>query len=227
VTDYVTPSLWDVEDVNEDHAPAVRDMTVGPATTADVHEFCRRYHYTHSGGSALWRWGLWHGHTLYGVIAYNTPTLEAQSAVFGAEHAEHVWHMGRLVMPDHAPRNSESRLIAGSLTAIQRDYPNVWAVLTYAAQSAGHIGYVYQSTNAIYTGTGGSSTYILDRKGNRRSTNHNGAVMTIAEIARRGWISHPELPKHRYLYILGNRAERRQRRAMCLLPELPYPKDVP
>ena len=53
-------ALWDVE--NAETMPAVRDMTVGPVSAADVREFARRYHYTRSGGAFQFGcWGLWHG----------------------------------------------------------------------------------------------------------------------------------------------------------------------
>src|SRR5271165_6799175 len=131
-------SLWDVED--QDSMPAVRDMTVGPVAPSDVQEFARRYHYTGVGNNACWRWGLWHGVVLLGVVSYNLPTRAVCASVFGSEHLERVWHMGRLVLPDAVPRNAESKLIGGSLRAIAREYPDVWAVLTYAATDAGHIG---------------------------------------------------------------------------------------
>src|SRR5215469_9365678 len=92
-------ALWDVEDLAV--MPAVRDMTIGPVTTTDVQEFAGRYHYTGLGNNANWRWGLWHGPYLLGIVSYNLPTQETQWQVFGREYGEHVWHMGRLALPDH------------------------------------------------------------------------------------------------------------------------------
>lgn len=219
----VTPSLWDVEDDETAANMRVADMTVAPVGTRDVEEFCRRYHYTGRGGSAMWRWGLWHGATLMGTIAYNMPTRATCESVFGPDHFDKVWHMGRLAMAEESPRNSESRLIAGSLKAIQSGHPDIWAVLTFAAVSAGHIGYVYQATNALYTGTGGDAAYLVDTKGQRRATNQ-GVRLTIAEIAERGWRQVKEPPKHRYLYVLGNKTQRKERMRLLRLPSLPYPK---
>lgn len=221
--DIDTPSLWEVEDADT-QVPKVRDMIVAPVGVADVNTFGRRYHYSLSGGSALWRWGLWHDATLYGVVAYNTPTRPVCEAIFGVEHVDKVWHMGRLALPDKAPHNAESRLIGGSLRAIQRDHPNVWAVLTYADTSVGHIGYVYQATNAIYTGTGGRPTFYLDAAGVRHSA-HFGGYVTPARASVLGWTLHRSGEKHRYVYILGNKRERRDRLAQLRLPILPYPKD--
>ena len=218
----VTASLWDVEDTDE--AVRVRDMHVAPASTRDVQEFARRYHYTATGGNMSWRWGLYHGVTLMGVVAYNLPTRETCESVFGPDHHDKVWHMGRLALADSAPRNSESRLIAGSLKAIQRDYQNVWGVLTYAATDVGHIGYVYQATNAIYTGEGGHSVVYIDAKGQRRSDYYSSAYVSAADARSRGWTVTEGGVKHRYLYVLGNKTQRRERMALLRLPSLPYPK---
>lgn len=218
-------SLWDVEDVET--MPAVRDMTVGPAATSDIQEFARRYHYigTAAAYSSIWRWGLWHGPTLLGVVSYNLPTRRTCASVFGEEHAHRVWHMSRLAMADDAPRNSESRLIGGSLRAIAREHPGVWAVLTFAAVDAGHIGYVYQATNATYTGTGGASHYYTDRDGNRRTTYLRGRVVTHARAAELGWAHQRGGVKHRYVYVLGTKRQRHARLALLRLPSLPYPKE--
>lgn len=216
-------SLFDVEDV--DDFPPVRKLTVGPASTRDVQEFARRYHYTGVGNNANWRCGLWHGLALHGVVAYNLPTRSVCASVFGEEHLHRVWHMGRLIMSDNSPRNSESRLIGGSLKAIRQEFPDVWAVLTYAATDAGHLGYVYQATNALYTGTGGDPHYFVDQDGHRRGTHLDGRGVGAVRAAELNWTRLRGGPKHRYLYVLGTSKQRRARMALLKLPVLPYPKD--
>lgn len=214
-------SLWDVDDVTE-FGP-VSGMTVGPVEQIDVREFCRRWHYTNSGGSALWNYGLYDGPTMVGIVAYNLPTRRACASVFGEEYAANVAHMGRLVCADDAPRNSESRLIGASLKMLAVDKPNIWAVLTFAAQDEGHVGYVYQATNAIYTGTGG---YYQNFSVDGRLISTNGTGNTLARMAALGGKVTRALPKHRYVYILGTPAQRRERRKLLKLPSLPYPKAV-
>ena len=218
-------SLFDVENVET--MPKVRDMTVAPATTRDVQEFSRRYHYTGTGGNASWRWGLWHGVTLLGVVAYNLPTRETCQSVFGPEHFDKVWHMGRLALADDAPPNSESRLIGGSLRAIRREHEHVWGVLTYAATDVGHLGYVYQATNALYTGVGGHAVVYIDQRGQRRSDYYSSAYVSRSDAIAQGWTVGEGGPKHRYLYVLGSKTQRRQRMEQLRLPILPYPKSLP
>jgi hypothetical protein len=216
-------SLWDVDDV--DTFGPVAGMTVGPVEQIDVREFCRRWHYTNSGGSALWNYGLYDGPTLVGVVSYNLPVREACAVVFGIDHVDKVAHMGRLVCAEDAPRNSESRLISGSLRLLASD-KHFWAVLTYAAQDVGHIGYVYQATNAIYTGTSSPKPYYVDETGRRYSTKAGtyANAKRRSESAGHALVQSPG--KHRYVYILGTPAQRRERRKLLKLPVLPYPKAV-
>lgn len=216
-------SLWDAEDETE--IPKVRDMTVAPATRRDVNLFAERYHYAKGGGNMMWRWGLWHRHVLWGVVAYNLPTRRVCESVFGSEAFDRVWHMGRLVLADHAPKNSESRLISGSLHSIQREHPDCWAVVTYADTGEGHIGYVYQATNALFTGTVTAAATYVDKHGSRRGTFLNGVRVDARRAAALDWTPTGRSGvKYRYVYLLGNRTERRARRAMLRYDVLPYPK---
>lgn len=219
-------ALWDAE--NEETAPAVRDMTVGPATTKDCEEFALRYHYSTHASNQLWRFGLWHGVTLWGIAGFNLPTRETCESLFGEEHgADKVAHLSRLALAEHAPRNSESRLLSGALAALHADAPRLWAVVTYADILQGHIGYVYQATNALYTGIGskGVPRYVAP-DGRVLGTYLNGHGMGVREARRRGFEVIEGRGKHRYVYLLGSRAQRRARRKLLKLPVLPYPKTL-
>lgn len=214
-------SLFDVNDVAQ-FGP-VRDMIVTRVSSADVDEFCRRWHYTNHGGAMSWNYGLWDGFVLVGAVSYNLPTMPACSAVFGQDRWEWVAHMGRLVCAEDAPRNVESRLIAESLRLLKIDRPVVRAVLTFAAQDEGHIGYVYQATNALYCGTSAPDIYYTDTTGRRRTRKQNSNLKKSKALAR-GWTVHESKPKHRYLYLIGNKSERREARRLLKYPVLPYPK---
>jgi hypothetical protein len=216
-------SLFDVDDVSS-FGP-VREMTVGHVSVADVNEFARRWHYSHGGGSALWRYGLFDGFTLVGVVAYNLPSREACGVVFGPEFAASVVHMGRLVCADDAPRNTESRLIGESLKMLAKDRPDTRAVLTYAAQDQGHLGYVYQATNAIYTGVGGRYQTYTSADGTHISTKGKSSPEGRTKLLAAGGAVARALPRHRYVYLLGNKTERKESRRLLKLPVLPYPKE--
>lgn len=214
-------SLFDVDDATG-FSP-VKDMTVSRVPSADVDEFCRRWHYTNTGGNMTWNYGLWDEFTLVGVVSYNLPTMPACSAYFGEDRWEWVVHMGRLVCADDAPRNVESRLIANSLPMLKHDRPVARAVVSYAAAGQGHIGYVYQATNALYCGVTANTHFYIDQKGNRRAPKQ-GKNVSIARALERGWEVRHEPGKHRYVYLIGDKRERKEARTLLKFPVLPYPK---
>ena len=217
-------SLFDVDEVQV--MSPVRDMVVAPVSRADVDQFCQRWHYSKTGGNMTWNYGLWDGHVLVGCVSYNLPTLDVCKSVFGEEGASWVTHMGRLVCAENAPRIAESRLIAGSLRLFRHDYPQVRAVVTYAASGVGHIGYVYQATNALFCGLANPRHFYVDEHGRSRSTKQ-GQYLSIEDARTRGWAVRYDSAKYRYLYLLGSRSDRKQLLRMLKWPVLPYPKATP
>ena len=216
-------SLFDVDDV-QTFSP-VREMTVSKASRFDVNEFCRRWHYTNTGGAMTWNYGLWDGVVLVGVVSYNLTTMEACASYFGQERWEWVAHMGRLVCAEDAPRNVESKLISHSMRLLKQDRPVFRAVATYAATSANHLGYVYQATNALYCGMTAPGIYYLDQQ-NRRRADKQGLHVRQDKARARGWTVHKEGGKHRYVYLIGNKRERKEARRLLKYEVLPYPKAV-
>jgi hypothetical protein len=210
-------SLFD----EETEVSKVRDFNVHPVSRDEVQFFAEQWHYSKSAGSVLWAYGLYDHFKLLGVVAYNMPTREVCAFPFGEEYVDSVAHMGRLICRDESPRNSESRLIAQSLKMLKEDKPNFRAVITYAAGRQNHLGYVYQATNALYLGTAKERSFYVDQKGNHRSTNK----IYFEEALQRGWTIHHDPPKHRYLYLLGNKTERRESKNLLRVPVLPYPKE--
>jgi hypothetical protein len=217
----VAMNLFDVYD-GHDYAP-VRDMVVGPASRSDVNEFAQRWHYTATGGNMTWNYGLWDGYSLVGVVSYNLPPMQTCNAFFGEEHWEWVVHMGRLICAQDAPRNVESKLISGSFALLRKNRPEARLVVTYAATSQGHIGYVYQATNAIYTGTTEIKHFYIDEHGRQRGSKQ-GTYLSIDKAKARGWTVHQETAKHRYVYLLGSKTERKEALKLLKFPILPYPK---
>lgn len=214
-------SLFDVEEHIQ--FDAVRNMVVSAASRTDVHEFCKRWHYSKTGGNMTWNYGLWDGVVLVGCVSYNLPTMPAAESFFGKERWSWVTHMGRLVCAEDAPKNSESKLIAGSMKLLKKDYPVMRAVVTYAAASEGHIGYVYQATNALYLGTTQRKHFYIDERGQRRAPKQ-GKNLSMDKALARGWSVHHDSPKHRYLYLVGNRTEKKEALKHLQYEVLPYPK---
>lgn len=95
---------------------------------------------------------------MVGVVTYGTPSsAPLREGVCGPEWAPCVLELNRLCCDGQ--KNSASRLVSASL----RMLPQPSIVVSYADTSAGHVGYVYQAANFIYTGLSAKRTdWTLD-----------------------------------------------------------------
>lgn len=192
-------------------------MRIGPVTVAQAVGFVREWHYSGSAAPGLLRYGWYDADDqLIGVSIYNFGNHAMRQGVFGPEHYEHVIHHHRLALLPTAPKFSASRFIGACNRAIQRDLPEIWAIVTYADLDQGHNGTVYRATNALFTG--------IKTRGNLYFRTPAGDIKTVQslsnvgvwserriEAARRGWTEHRCQGKARYVYLLGTKIQRRRR----------------
>jgi hypothetical protein len=87
-----------------------------------------------------------------GMLIYGRPLQSASSLIGKGANSDQVLELKRLYVDDVGIPNIESYCIAKSLKLLKHDDPNVMVVLTYADEKEGHLGKVYQATNAIYLG---------------------------------------------------------------------------
>lgn len=189
-------------------------------------EFVKQHHYSHGIHNGPMCYGLFSGFNLIGVIAFATPCSENVCAsVFGIEEKRSVTELHRLVLLDEVQKNAESWFISRALKQFKQDRPNYNAVLSFADATQGHIGTIYQATNAIYTGMSGKATFYFDETGRLRHPRQNGKNIT-PEIAKKlNWKPVKREGKHRYLYLLPNDKKHKKELLNKLkLEKLQYPK---
>ena len=105
--------------------------------------------------------------------------------------------------------------------------PKPLIVVSYADSNQNHNGYVYQATNFIYTGLSKErSKFIMGGKDlSERTLSGYQKGLTRQEVIKKYNIkTEKQLGKHRYIYFLGNKAEKKQRLKDLLLNQEPYPK---
>lgn len=131
--------------------------------------------------------------------------------------------LNRLVV-ESQEKNASSYLVSHALKML----PVPMVVVSYADGGAGHIGYIYQATNAFYCGpaTAHDSQYRYEGR-----VYHPRTLAAMGITNPRQWMREvgaeeiPAKPKHRYLYLLGSRTERKLLRDKVRWPlDLPYPK---
>lgn len=188
-------------------------------------EFIKKHHYSGGCHNGPMCWGLFDGETLVGVCAFATPNSEnVRASVFGKEHVDRVTELHRLVVLDQTPTNTESWFIVRALAGLLVYRPQLWAVLTFADGTEGHVGVIYQATNATYTGTTGRARFYRDTTGRLRHPRQNGHNVTLVEAEDKGWVPEWRDAKHRYVYFVGSPAERRKHRRMAALEPKPFPR---
>jgi len=195
-------------------------------------------------------WGLTDGDDLVGCVVYSIPaSMTLCRGVCGPEYTRDVLELSRLVITTEAA-NAASFLVGNSLKLLalegytvptepgsrERVRKNCAVVVSYADGSdrAGHVGYVYQATNWIYTGQGARQpVYVEDSTGKIVSYTERHIDVKARALgykwepnARRG----PGLTeyltegKHRYVTFVGDRRWVKKARAALRYEELPYPK---
>lgn len=187
------------------------------------------FHYAHRVPPITLAVGMYVDDVLAGCITYGTPaSTKARWAVCGKEHQDYVLELNRLYIHDWAGRNSESWLIGQSFRFLGK--PRI--LVSYADTGQSHLGRIYQATNWLYTGLSDPSGCFsrIEIKGKEMtSKNFYDALGTQAKSVILEYypdaIFHEYTRKHRYVYFLANKWDRKQFRSALRWSIVPYPKD--
>jgi len=122
--------------------------------------FVHEHHYSGSYPAARERMGLYRGPELVGVAVFSIPAQPRTLDVLPGGRDSSV-ELGRLVLLDDVPANGESWFIARCFDLLRRDgYTGVVSFSDPVPRRAddgavifpGHIGTIYQASNAVYLG---------------------------------------------------------------------------
>lgn len=191
-----------------------------PCKTAK--EYIIKNHYSHGCHNAPSPcYGLFDGQSLIGVLMFATPCSEAvRASVFGEEHKSKVIELHRLHILDVTPKNTESWFISRCLKLLLSDKPQIRAVISFSDLTEGHTGVIYKTTNAFHCGQTGKATFYIDESGRLRHPRQNGVNISKEEATSRGWTAVKRSNKNRYLFILGNKTERKRFIRLCKYEEV-------
>jgi hypothetical protein len=242
--------------------PARYDVAELDEVTAKA--YVVRHHYSGTYPAASRRSGLLEAGEIVGVAVLSTP---AGPRVLTAAFPElrpsvESLELGRLVLADRVPANAESWLLgqvfrmaaeAGVRGVVSFADP-VPRVIEGRVVMPGHVGTIYQATNAVYTGRGDGRTILIARDGTVLNNRALGKVrrqevgseyverhlVTLGARPRRAgepaaaWLEDAleavivqrlrHRGNHRYCFALGNRRERRDVRVG--FARTAYPKSV-
>ena len=172
---------------------------------------------------------------MVGVIVYGDPIgrLTGQSISDEIERTE-VLELTRLFIHDGYGSNIESWFISQSFKWLRRFRPNIKALISYASPVEGHSGTIYQATNWIYQGNNNrwNDGWLFKFKPDGR-WKHGRTIFTYyhsndpkeiqKKVTEPFWIR-KEQQKHRYVYILAGKRDKKNILNTLKHETLPYPK---
>lgn len=147
------------------------DFDVEPAKREDVEVFIKR-HYLKSFPTGIKKIYAIHrkqteGRQMVGMIIYGVPFHTVGKFLEPEIKPNEILELKRLYIDDIGVKNLESFSIGQSINLLKRDEPTVKVVVTFADDVQGHVGGIYQATNAIYLGKSdsGKHKYIYILRG--------------------------------------------------------------
>lgn len=210
----------------EASAPHARILVI-QIKSSEVGPWLLRKHYARRLCPISFAFGAYRDDELIGIVTYGTPvSAPLKRGVCGPEWEARVLELNRLCCEN--TKNTASYLIGRSLRLLPK--PSI--VVSYADTEQGHIGYVYQAANFLYTGLSAkrSNWTIAGREHLHAAT---VADMSRGQKARAAFMrakygddfSLKDRPrKHRYVFFCGNRIEKRQMRNALKYKVEQYPK---
>ena len=194
----------------------------------DAHPWLLNRHYARRLCPISHAFGALDDGKLIGVITYGTPLSSTlKTGVCGEKYQSNVLELNRLCCESR--KNLASILVGRSL----RMLPKPSVVVSYADAGQGHVGYVYQATNFIYTGLSAAfkDPMVKGMEHKHHTTigdegrGHPSRVEFLREKYGEDNVYYVERArKHRYVAFVGSRTQVKGMRAALAYPIEPYPK---
>ena len=174
----------------------IGDLIVDNVSYDECLPFIMGIHYARRIPCIQYAFGLFLNYDLIGVVTFGQPASPSLcEGVGGKKYKNRVLELNRLVIkPEYNGKNYASILVSKALKRLPKGY----YIVSYADwEGWGHIGYVYQATNFLYTGKTESRT-------DKYSEGHSRHYAQDEE--RRQY----RTSKHRYIYITGDKKQKKE-----------------
>jgi hypothetical protein len=146
---------------------------------------------------------------------------------------DEVLELTRLAVIDGTQKNTESWFIAQSFDWLKKYAPEVKVLVSYADPEQAHTGGIYRATNWLYQGCGYSKLmpdYSIrinedDLWTHSRTVGArwgNKSVENLAKTIGETFYRKEETAKHRYIYFLCGKKERKRMMNNLKIPVFPY-----
>ena len=197
------------------------ELRVDWATHEAAKYACKKWHYSQClPNGKLVKVGAWENEKFIGTVIFGRGATPNLGRPYGLQQDECV-ELIRVALTKHL--TPVSRIVSVSIKFLKRINPMLRMIVSFADQSQGHHGGIYQAGNWIYTGVGQTATfYKIDGKlTHPRSIWHRGFIQNLqgARSIDPKATAVPMPGKHRYLMPLDTEIRKK------VLPlSKPYPK---
>ena len=192
------------------------DSQVLPLSWKEARDFIVIYEWLGNMGTSKYCFGLFLSGNLASVVCYGPLIAPSRySNILGKDFSKTTLQLCRGASTFWAPKWAPSKLVSHSLKMLRQTI-KVNAVVAYADPEAGEIGTIYQACNAYYfgkTSPGRGKRYII----NGHSYDPRKVVKKFGSRAHKHLLNidphyktAPIQPKHRYIFVVGNKKERKE-----------------
>ena len=225
-----------------------------PIAKSVARTMIEKNHYSHKWTNCTVAYGVYYkdhiestffggfNNKLIGVLVYgNAVGRLASKSISELLTNDQVFELTRLWIADGYGKNIESYCIADSFRLLNKEYPHIKSILSYADSEVGHAGIIYQATGFLYQGDNyvdialmpnysvsliGPTEYnwIHSRSVYARWKTHS--VDKLKERIGRTFWRKRESGKHRYIKFISNKIENKKLVKSLKHKILPYPKDT-
>jgi len=230
----------------EENFVDISRVTVREISKVVARDFIEKYHYTKKFSSTRYALGIFYkedtehvfftgdNEQLIGCMTYGHPVSNRTvNSIVDDLELDEVLELTRLVCLDGYGKNLESFVIAKSFDWLKKNDSQVKILVSYADPEQAHTGGIYRATNWIYQGCGASklmpdyslkleedSMWIHSRSVSARFGNKN--IHNLAKIIGHTFWRKEETAKHRYIYFLCNKKEKKRILNNLRMPIMSY-----
>ena len=176
-------------------------LKVLPIKSEEAVPWILKKHYAKRLPSISYAFGLYEDNELKGIVTFGMPASNSLcEGVCGIENKHLIIELNRLCLQDNT-KNQASFLVSNAIKLL----PKPMVIVSYADTAQGHIGYVYQATNFLFTGTTKERTDMDAGEGKHSRHGTDPSVRKFRSA------------KHRYIFIHGSKTQKAK-----LLKDLNY-----
>ena len=204
-------------------------MRVLPIKNEETYAWLLKKHYAKRIPQIMFAFGLYEDVCdgieggLIGVVTYGIPASPSLCmGICGKEYSSNVLELNRLCLQNN-DKNQSSYLVSNSIKLLPK--PSI--VVSYADTAQGHVGYVYQATNFLYTGLSANRIDWTVKGLEHKHSKTLSDGMTLESIKEKygdDFYYAERSRKHRYIYFHGNKTQKKKMNGLLKYKIEQYPK---